>query len=78
MNNHIRGMLGAPKPSSRISKLEELKMLLSKHCRPEDAKKLLTVVTTQMLIDKNENFLDTTLEQLRDRDRFASGNYNYG
>jgi hypothetical protein len=31
-----------------------------------------------MLIDKNENFLDTTLEQLRDRDRFASGNYNYG
>jgi hypothetical protein len=71
-------MLQAPKPSSRISKFEELKMLLSKHCRPDYAKKLLTVVTAQMLIDKNENFLDTTLEQLRDRDRFASGNYNYG
>jgi hypothetical protein len=71
-------MLQAPKPSSRISKFEELKMLLLKHCRHDDAKKLLTVVMGQMLIDKNENFLDTTLEQLRDRDRFASGNYNYG
>ena len=77
-NNYIRGMLEAPKPSSKISKFEELKMLLSKHYRPDDAKKLLTVVTTQMFIDKNENFLDTTLEQLRDRDRFPSGNYNYG
>ena len=53
-------------------------MLLSKYYRPDDAKKLLTVATAQMLIDKNENFLDTTLEQLRDRDRFTSGNYNYG
>jgi hypothetical protein len=77
-NNYIRGMLEAAKPSSRISKFEELKMLLSKHCRADDAKKLLTVVMGQVLIDKNENFLDTTLEQLRDRDRFASRNYNYG
>jgi hypothetical protein len=77
-NNYIRGILEAPKPSSRISKFEELKMLASKHYRPDDAKKLLTVVTAQVLIDKNENFLDTTLEQLRDRDRFASGNYNSG
>jgi hypothetical protein len=78
MNNYMRGMMGAPKPSSKISKLEELKMLLSKHCHPDDAKKLFTVVTGQLLIDKNENFLDTTLEQLHNRDRFTSGNYNYG
>ena len=75
-NYYVPNTLGAPKPSSRISKFEELKMLLSKHCRPEDAKKLLTVVTDQLLIDKNENFLDATLEQLRARDRFKPGNYN--
>jgi len=71
----MHSMLGAPKPSSRISKFEELKMLLSKHCRPGDATKFLT---GQLLIDKNEDFLDATLAQLRDRDRFASGNYGYG
>jgi hypothetical protein len=51
-------------------------MLLSKHCRPDDAKKLLAVVSGQVFIDKNENFLDATLEQLRARDRIESGNYN--
>ena len=71
-------MLGVPKPSSKISKFEELKMLLSKHCRPGNAKKFLTTVTGRLFIDKNENFLDATLVQLRDRDRFASGNYSYG
>ena len=68
----------APKPSSRISKFEELKMLLSKHCLPDDAKKFFTVVIGQLVIDRNEDFLDSILAQLRDRDRFASGNYNYG
>jgi hypothetical protein len=37
-----------------------------------------SIVTGQLLIDKNEDFLDATLAQLRDRDRFASGNYSYG
>lgn len=35
-------------------------MLLSKHCRSDYAKRFLTRVTGQLLIDKNEDFLDAT------------------
>ena len=77
-NDHIHSTSHAPRTSDRMSKLEELKMLLSKHCRPNDAKKMLTVVIGQLVIDRNEDFLDATLAQLRDRDRLTSSNYNWG
>jgi hypothetical protein len=71
MNNYIRSVPQAHIPSDRVSKLEELKMLLAKHCRPHDATKLLAVVIGQLAIDRNEHFLDATLAQLRDRERYA-------
>ena len=46
-------------------------MLLAKYFRPHDATKLFTVVVGQMAVDRNEDFLDATLEQLRDRDRYT-------
>ena len=70
-NNYIHSVPRAPIPSNRVSKLEELKMLLAKYFRPHDATKLLTVVVGQMAVDRNEDFLDATLEQLRDRDRYT-------
>jgi hypothetical protein len=74
-NDHITNSDNDNKPDdnlnkiqNRSSKFEELKTLLYKYCRPQDAYRILTVVNFQMALDRNERFLDAALKQFHDFD----------
>lgn len=53
----------------RMPKLEELRDLLNRHYSYQDAQQVLTLVYANLYNERDEDFLDTTLTQLRDIDR---------
>jgi hypothetical protein len=67
---------GGAKISNKSLKLQELKRLSYKYCCPNDANTILLVVNLQWTLDRNEDFLDATLAQLRDMDRVRSDDYS--
>ena len=58
-NGHLRGM----------TKLEELHDLLSRNCSYQEREEVKKLVFADIYNNGNEDFLDMTLTQLRDRDR---------
>jgi hypothetical protein len=59
-------------PLKSMTKFEELYNLLNKHYSHQDAVGVLKLVYANLYNDRNEDFLDTTLTQLRDIDRKSS------
>jgi hypothetical protein len=63
-NGHLRS----------LTKLEELHDLLNRHYSYQDAQQALALVYANLYNERNEDFLDTTLTQLRDIDRKKRSN----